>query len=224
MNGRMKAPRFGKPRLHLRKNTFAWLVALVAGLGASPVWAQSSTTAPVAGVDSARVSRPDSAPTASGRPDTARPDSALLGTGLPEVTRPDSPPPDTAGPAGARPDSAPRDTARPAGTRPDSVAAPAGDTDPVARPPVDSVLAAACKEANGGPPDLLIVTFRPTATTEERAAVAKELGGIVVGPSEQTAPGAWYLQIPGSAVDPSIADRLILMPPVLEVGATRCPS
>jgi hypothetical protein len=54
--------------------------------------------------------------------------------------------------------------------------------------------------------------------------VAREIGGTLLEVSEHAAPGAWYLRVPGSAVDPSIADRLILMPHVLAVGATRCPS
>jgi hypothetical protein len=69
-----------------------------------------------------------------------------------------------------------------------------------------------------------MVTFRPSTTASERAAVAQEVGGTLVGTSEHAAPGAWYLRVPGSAGDRSVADRLILLSPVLEVGTTRCPS
>jgi hypothetical protein len=89
---------------------------------------------------------------------------------------------------------------------------------------VDSVLAAACRASAGEPPDLLTVVFRPTATAAEREAAARELGGTVLEPSQHQAPGAWYVHIPNSALDPTVANRLILQPPVLEVGATRCPS
>jgi len=89
---------------------------------------------------------------------------------------------------------------------------------------VDSVLAAACRASGGEDPDLLTVVFRPTATPEERQQVARDVGGTLLEPSQHQAPGAWYVGVPGSGRNPHVADRLILMPPVLEVGATRCPS
>jgi hypothetical protein len=88
---------------------------------------------------------------------------------------------------------------------------------------VDSVLGAACGEAPGGATDLLTVTLRPSTTEDERAAVAEEMGGTWAGRSEHAVPGAWYLRVPGSAGDPTVADRLILLSPVTAVGATRCP-
>jgi hypothetical protein len=90
--------------------------------------------------------------------------------------------------------------------------------------PVDSVLGAACKDVAGGGPDLLLVTFRSTATAAERDAVARDVGGTVVGTSEHAAPGAWYLRVPGAAHDRLVADRLIRLSPVLGVGTTGCPS
>lgn len=133
--------------------------------------------------------------------------------------------------------ASPIDSVRRDSTRRDSAAVAPGDTLPRAgrdsagpptRPPrpsapVDSALGTACEGSAGGPPDLLIVTFRPTTTASERAAVAQEVGGALVGPSEHAAPGAWYLRVPGSAGDRSVADRLIRFSAVLEVGATRCP-
>ena len=91
-------------------------------------------------------------------------------------------------------------------------------------PPTDSLLGAACGESGGAPPDLIVVKFQPTTTAAEREAVAREVGGTVSGPSEHAAPGSWYLRVPGSAGDHSVADRLIQMSPVLEVGVARCPS
>jgi hypothetical protein len=112
----------------------------------------------------------------------------------------------------------------------DSLARPGADStaprpSPAPLPvPVDSALGAVCKETTGGPPDVLLVTFRPSTTESERSAVAKQVGGTVLGMSQHAAPGSWYLRVPGSGDDPAIADRLILLPPVLEVGSTRCPS
>jgi hypothetical protein len=127
-------------------------------------------------------------------------------------------------------DSVPADSMRPQGAPSDSVRAdsaggPLRDTTPARpRPPVDSALGAACLDSRGSAPDLLIVTFRSDATARERAAVAAEVGGELVGVSEHAAPGSWYLRVPGRAADRSVADRLILLSPVVEVGATRCPS
>jgi hypothetical protein len=116
--------------------------------------------------------------------------------------------PDTAGQGGA-----PTDSVAP---RPSPAAAPAAA-------PVDSALAEACQISAGAPPDLVAVQFRATTTAAEREAVAKQVGGTVVGPGGYQAPGAWYLHVPNSGIDPSVADRLIRLPPVLQVGATRCP-
>ncbi|MBA3317572.1 MAG: hypothetical protein H0T50_05710 [Gemmatimonadales bacterium] len=54
--------------------------------------------------------------------------------------------------------------------------------------------------------------------------MAREVGGTLLGISEHTAPGAWYLRLPDGASDRVSADRLILLSPVLEVGATQCPT
>jgi hypothetical protein len=132
--------------------------------------------------------------------------------------------------ASVQADSVPADSMRLEGALAESVQSDSAgrasrDTTPARpRPPVDSVLGAACLDSQGSAPDLLIVTFRAAATARERAAVAAEVGGELVGMSEHAAPGSWYLRVPGGAADPSVADRLIMLSPVVEVGATRCPS
>jgi hypothetical protein len=137
------------------------------------------------------------------------------------------PPDSAAAPRNAPADSPGVDSARVDSARVDSASVDTAARGAAARrpaTPADSLLGAACGEAGGAPPDLIMVKFRPTATAAERAAVAREVGGTVSGPSEHAAPGSWYLRIPGSAGDHSVADRLIQMSPVLEVGVVRCPS
>jgi hypothetical protein len=134
-----------------------------------------------------------------------------------------APPGDSgAAPRTARADSARADSARADSGSVDSLASGTAARRPAA--PVDSVLGLACGKTGGAPPDLVLVKFRPATTAAERAAVAREVGGTVSGPSEQGAPDSWYLRVPGSAGDRSVADRLIQLSPVLEVGVTRCPS
>jgi hypothetical protein len=89
---------------------------------------------------------------------------------------------------------------------------------------MDSILGAACKETPDGSPDVWLVTFLAATTDSERSMVAQEIGGTLLGMSQHAAPGSWYLRVPGSAGNPTVADRLILLPPVLEVGSTRCSS
>ena len=144
----------------------------------------------------------------------ARPDTAAGQNDM----RPDS----------VRADSLRRDTAAARSGVPDTAAqagrgaAPA-EAPAAPPPPVDSVLAVACAATGGDPPDLLAVVFRATSTAEEREAAARKVGGTLLGPSRHQAPGAWYLQVPNSAIDPTVAERVIVLPPVLEVSATRCP-
>ena len=133
-------------------------------------------------------------------------------------------PPDSAGGGKAGTDSAavaPGDTL--ARQRPDSIARAARPAPPPPAP-IDSALGAACGGAAGERTDLLLVKFQASATESERSTVAQEVGGTLVEMSQHAAPGSWYMLVPGSAGDPTVADRLILLPPVLEVGATRCPS
>jgi hypothetical protein len=182
--------------------------ALLAGRAGSPLHAQDTTTP---------NNPPAGNPTSSTNVDSAgRPPDTTVAS-PPDSLRADSLRPDS-----LRPDSVLRDTSA-AGSS--SSGAPAPATAPPPPPaPVDSVLAAACRESGGDPPDLLTVVFRPTATEAERRQAARDVGGTLLEQSRHQAPGAWYIQAPGSGINPLIADRLIRLPPVLEVGATRCPS
>lgn len=210
----------------------AWLAALAACLGAGPALAQTVVARPPAdsaaradsatAADTARVSDTTRVADTTGVSDTtgvADTTGAADTMGVADTTRAG----DTVGlsdttnmPGGV----AAGDTAPAAGS-----VAPAARAAPAPPPaPVDSALAAACEASGGDPPDLLTVTFRASATESERAAVAKAVGGALVARSEHLEPGAWFLHVPNSAIDPSIADRVIRLSPVLQVGATRCPS
>ena len=189
-------PRVSEPRPYLRKKSLAAAILLVAML-----------TPALGSAQSEGIVRADSAaPRGAAASDSVARDSA------PEVSMPrDSVPGDSVPGDTVVADSVVGDSAR--------RAAPAVSPPP----PRDSLLGAACGETGGAPPDLVLVKFRPTSTEAERAAVAGKVGGTVQGPSDH-APGAWYLSVPGSAGDRSVADRLIQMSPVLEVDVTRCSS
>ena len=183
----------------------------LSGSAGTLLHAQDTTTSAGAAADTTRRS-PDTT-AAPGAP-AQRPDSAVRQNGMrPDSLAPDSARPDT---TARRDTNGVRDTA---GARDTTASAPAAPP-----PRVDSVLAAACLASGGEPPDLLTVVFRPTATAAEREAAARDVGGTLLVQSQYQAPGAWYIQVPGSGINPLIADRLILQPPVAEVGATRCPS
>jgi hypothetical protein len=192
----MKSPRFGESEVRLRINTSGRLVALATVLIAVPCRAQSTGVA----VPDSAVAPSDSA--------VAPSDPALV-------------PSDSA--------AAPSDSALPpvdslARPRVDSPTPPANPAPAPPPAPVDSILGQACKDTADGPPDVWLVKFLPSTTESERSAVAQEIGGTLLGMSQHVAPGSWYLQVPGRAGDPTVADRLILLAPVLEVGSTRCPS
>jgi hypothetical protein len=197
----------------LWKHTFV-VAGLLAGFGGSPLHAQD-TTPP--------SNPPSGNPSSSTNVDTAgRPaDTTAVGGAAPDTGQQPA-----AGQTGARPDSLAPDSLRRDTSGAASAPPGVAPTAPAAPPPapVDSVLAAACRQSGGEPPDLLTVVFRPTATAAERQKAARDVGGTLLEPSRYQVPGAWYVQVPGSGINPLIADRLILMPPVLEVGATRCPS
>lgn len=185
---------------------------LAVGLAGKPVSAQSTETAPPPRLDSAAAAN-------AARSDTARRDTIRRDTTRRDTTR------GTSGDSLPGGDSLAVGDSLPVG---DSLAARADSATPApaAQPPapVDSLLRGACDGSAADAPDLLIVKFRPATTAAEREAVAREVEGTLVGPSESMEPGSWYLRVPGAAADPSVADRLIVLSPVLEVGSTRCPS
>ncbi len=198
-------PRVSGSRSYQRKNSLVAAIALVAMLAPALGSAQSEAT--VQG-DSVPGTRADS--------------TAPRGTATSDSVAGRS----VAGDSVASRGGVAGDSVTGRGVAGDSVAGDsARKAAPAVRPPApaDSLLGAACGETGGAPPDLIMVKFRPSATDAERAAVAAELGGTVQGTSEH-APGFWYLRVPGSAGDRSVADRLIQMSPVLEVGVTRCSS
>lgn len=196
----MTSPRSGRS---LGKHTLVAL-AVLAAAAAGPLRAQDTAAA---------VAR-DSAPPAGRAPATVGQvtPGAPLDSLRPDSLRPDSLRPDSLQPDSLRPDSLPPDTTRPAAA-----------VRPIPPPaPVDSALARACVASSD--PELVTVTFRPSATPAEREAVAAEVGGTLLDQSEHQTPGAWYIHVPGSARDRSVADRLILLAPVLAVSVPRCPS
>jgi hypothetical protein len=192
-------PRVSGSRPYQRKNSVAAAIALVAMLTPALVSAQSEGIVRADSAAPRGTAASDSAARDSLRGDSVSGDSVSVDTVSGDSVARDSLPGD----------SVVRDSAR--------RAAPPQSPPP----PADSLLGAACGETGGAPPDLVLVKFRLTATAAERAAVAGAVGGTVQGPSDH-APGSWYLWVPGSAGDRSVADRLIQMSPVLEVGVTRC--
>jgi hypothetical protein len=200
----------------LWKHTFV-VAGLLAASGGSPLHAQDTT--PPSNPPSGNPSSSTNVDTAGRSADTTAAGGGAPGAGQQPAAAP--------GQAGARPDSLAPDSLR--RDTSGAVSAPSGASPPApAAPPppapVDSVLAAACLKSGGEPPDLLTVVFRPTASAAERDKAARDVGGTLLAQSRHQAPGAWYVEVPGSGINPLIADRLILQPPVLEVGATRCPS
>jgi hypothetical protein len=182
------------------------LILTLLGAGAATVGhAQDTTTS--AGASTPDTSRRAQDTTAAPGAPAQRPDTAIGQSGM----RRDSLAPDSL----RRDTTAGRDTA---GQRDTTASAPSAP--PAA---VDSVLAAACQASGGDNPDLLTVIFRPTATAAEREAAAKNVGGTLLVQSQYQTPGAWYVRVPNSGINPLIADSLIIQPTVAEVGATRCP-
>jgi hypothetical protein len=179
------------------KLTLGTLVALALAARGGPLAAQD-TAAVVVDTAQNRVGT-----------DSLRADSAAAADTGQNRTRPDSLRADTAAAAAA-----------PGGASPAAAAPPP----PAPPPPVDSTLARACRASAGAPPDLVAVVFRPTTSPEERQAVAAAVGGTLAEQSEHQRPGAWYILVPGSGKDASLADRLIRLSPVVELSELRCPA
>jgi hypothetical protein len=67
-----------------------------------------------------------------------------------------------------------------------------------------------------------VVLFTATATETDRLALAKAAGGTLAGPADAVRPGAFYLRVPNADLDPAVADRVIRLPTVQEVGPVPC--
>ncbi len=113
----------------------------------------------------------------------------------------------------------------------DSAAAQPGPQQPTqasaaparAAAPVDSILAAACREAPPGrpAPGLLTVVFRAGTPDTARVAAAREVSGTLAG---MTASGEDYVRLsPESGPLVVAAARLIRLPPVTSVSEKSCP-
>ncbi len=120
----------------------------------------------------------------------------------------------------------------------DSAARPANDS-AAARPPqppapvevmpVDSTLSAACGgvRAGGVAANILIVVFRPESSKGDLAAVAKAVGGTLVGTVPAAEGAAYYLQVPAEGDEHRLgaaADQVIRYQPVQQVGPAVCPA
>ena len=108
----------------------------------------------------------------------------------------------------------------PGATKPGTTAPPA---------PADSILSAACSGPAGSrlvARDLLVIVFAPQAGAAERAAVAKTVGGTLLGTVTAGEPGAYYLRVPSGGDEYRLrvaADTLILLDMVRQVGSRACP-
>jgi uncharacterized protein YbjT (DUF2867 family) len=69
-----------------------------------------------------------------------------------------------------------------------------------------------------------VVGFDPTTRSPERAAVAHAVKGKLLGPAPGE--GAYYLRVPDAGSESrlrAIADQVIRLPGVLQVGTKTCP-
>ena len=119
---------------------------------------------------------------------------------------------------------APTDTVRPKTPRSSTTS---GTT--AARPqPTDSILSAACggTGSTAVARDLLVIVFAPEASAAERAALAKTVGGSLLGSVTSGEPGAYYVRVPSGGNEYQLrvaADKLILFDMVRQVGSRTCP-
>lgn len=84
-----------------------------------------------------------------------------------------------------------------------------------------------CTDPAGGvSTDVLYVTFRARSKPAEREAALKPLHGAIVAPDPDD-PASAYVRVPSDGnefVLRAIADRLIRVPVVKEVGPVPCPT
>ena len=140
----------------------------------------------------------------------------------------DSAPPPPAPSPGARPDSAGRPAGPPNPGAPATSPAPApAPAPPPAPPPVDPSPKGVCINAYGGvATDVLLVTFQRRSTPEERDAAIKAVKGTLVAPDPNDDASA-YVRVPSDGNEfalRALADRLIRVRVVKEVGPAPCPA
>jgi hypothetical protein len=149
---------------------------------------------------------------------------------------------DTLSPGASRPYKAAADTPQAATPSADSALGAAGLA-PTPKPPAkadsappvaaaqtaprDSILDKAC---GGGTSslarDLLVVVFAPDAKAAERAAVARKVGGKLVGQVSASDPATYYLRVPSGGSEFQLraaSDELAQLPQVRQVGSRACP-
>jgi hypothetical protein len=84
-----------------------------------------------------------------------------------------------------------------------------------------------CTDPAGGvSTDVLYVTFRARSKPAEREAALKPLHGTIVAPDPDD-PASAYVRVPSEGNEfalRAIADRLIRVPVVKEVGPVQCPA
>jgi len=144
------------------------------------------------------------------------------------------PVPDT---ARARGDSSARRGVRPDSAAKPAAAAPAPPPQPPAPPPApvpapapvpsaDLLPKGVCTDPAGGvAADVVLVTFTRRAQPADRDAALKLVHGTLVAP-DPTDPASAYVRVPSDGnefVLRAIADRLIRVPVVKEVGPVNCP-
>jgi hypothetical protein len=143
------------------------------------------------------------------------------------------PPPASAGAGtGGRADTvrARGDTSQRGGTRPDTAARPATPATPAApvpsAPAADAAPKGVCTNAYGGvATDVLLVTFQRRSTPAERDAAIKAVKGTLVAPDPNDDASA-YVRVPSDGNEfalRALADRLIRVRVVKEVGPAACP-
>ncbi len=146
------------------------------------------------------------------------------------VILPDPPPvrADSARPAAARGDTARRDTTRPDTTRRDTTRAnPPPVPVPTPSPAADGLPRGICAGAlpGEGAPDVLGVVFQSDATPEARDAALAAVAGKRLGGSAEDQ--FQYVQVPAGGSEfrlRTLADKLIRLPSVSEVGPVACPA
>jgi hypothetical protein len=146
------------------------------------------------------------------------------------VIRDSAPPPPAPSGPGARPDSAGRPAGPPspgAPAAPAPAATPAPAPPPPPPPPVDPSPKGVCINAYGGvATDVLLVTFQRRSTREERDAAIKAVKGTLVAPDPNDDASA-YVRVPSDGNEfalRALADRLIRVRVVKEVGPAPCPA